>query len=141
MPRRGTMLPGFDKIVEERIRDAALRGDFDDLPGKGKPLELEDDRHVPEELRLAYKILKNAGCVPAEIELQNEIVQAEDLLAGIEDAAERYRAVKRLNFLILKLNTMRNASIANEFPQRYHSKVAERIRPHGVSESYLKRRT
>lgn len=133
------MLPGFDKIVEERIREAASRGEFDDLPGRGKPLVIEDDSHLPEELRLAYKILKNAGCVPAEIELRKEIVQTEDLLAGIEDAAERYRAMKRLNFLVMKLNSMRKASIAAEFPQRYQAKVAERIQSIGVSESHLKR--
>jgi hypothetical protein len=134
------MLPGFDKIVEERIREAASRGEFDALPGRGKPLVIDDDSHVPEELRLAYKILKNAGCVPAEIELQKEIVQAEDMLAGIEDAAERYRAIKRLNFLVMKLNTMRNLNIATEFPQRYLPKVAEKIRPTGGSESQVKRR-
>lgn len=54
----------FDKLAEERIREAIDRGDFDDLPGKGKPLDLEDDRHLPDDLRLAYKILKNAGCLP-----------------------------------------------------------------------------
>lgn len=134
------MLPGFDKIVEERIREAASRGDFDDLPGRGEPLVIEDDSHIPEELRLAYKILKNAGCVPAEVELKKEIAQTEDLLAGIEDAAERYRAIKRLNFLIMKLNTMRKLNIATEFPQRYQSKAAERIRLTGGSESHLKRR-
>ncbi len=123
------MLPGFDKIVEERISEAASRGVFDDLPGRGKPLELEDESNVAEELRLAYKVLKNAGFVPPEIELKREIFQTEELLAGIEDATERYRAVKRLNFLIMKLNSMRRSRVEHEFPQRYQAKAAERIRP------------
>ena len=58
------MFPGFERVVEERIRSAQKRGDFDNLPGSGKPISFEDDRFVPEELRLAYKILKNAGFVP-----------------------------------------------------------------------------
>ena len=55
-------------IAEQRIAEAIENGDFDNLPGAGKPLELDDDSLVPEELRLAYRILKNAGFVPPEIE-------------------------------------------------------------------------
>ena len=58
----------LDFIAEQRIAEAIANGDFDDLPGSGKPLELDDDSLVPEELRLAYRILKNAGFVPQEIE-------------------------------------------------------------------------
>jgi len=121
------MFPGFDKIVEERIRKAQLSGDFDDLPGQGKPLRFEDDRFIPEELRLAYKILKNAGCIPPEIELKKEIHRTEDLLGAMEDTAERYRMIKRLNFLIMKLNAMRGTRIAAELPQHYAAKAAERL--------------
>lgn len=49
----------FDEIIEERIRGAVLRGDFEDLPGEGKPLELDDDMLVPVELRVANRVLKN----------------------------------------------------------------------------------
>ena len=48
------MLPGFNKIVEERIRMAQKKGQFKNLAGSGKPLALEDDSHIAEELRLAY---------------------------------------------------------------------------------------
>ena len=58
------MFPGFSRIVEERIRRAQKRGDFKNLSGSGKPLVFEDDSLVPEELRLAYKILRNANCLP-----------------------------------------------------------------------------
>ena len=54
-------------IAEQKIAEAIANGDFDDLPGAGKPLELDDDSLVPEELRLAYRILKNAGFVPPEV--------------------------------------------------------------------------
>ncbi len=118
---------GFEKIIEERILQAQRRGDFDNLPGSGKPLEIEDDRHIPEDLRLAYKILKNAGCVPPEIELKKEIHQTRDLLAAMEDTAQKYRTLTRLNYLILKLNCLRKTSIDNEMPQHYAAKLAIRM--------------
>jgi len=64
------MLPGFDKIVEERILDAQRKGEFDNLPGAGKLLDLEESGSVPEDLRIAYKILKNADYIPPELELK-----------------------------------------------------------------------
>ena len=78
----------FQKIVEERIKEAQSRGEFDDLPGRGAPLAMEDDSHIPEELRLAYKILRNADCLPPELELKKEIRQMEDMLDGIPDEKE-----------------------------------------------------
>jgi hypothetical protein len=121
------MLPGFEKIVEERIREAQKKGLFDDLQGSGKPIMYEDDRLVPEELRLAYRVLKNSGFLPPEIELKKEILRTEDLLTEIDDAAEKYRLLKRLNFLILKLNTMRDSSIQFDLPQLYLEKLATRF--------------
>ena len=98
------MFPGFYKIIEERIRKAQKKGEFENLQGSGKPLMFEDDRCVSEELRLTYKILKNADCLPPEIELKKEIVRTEDLLSGMQDTAEKYRTIKKLNYLIMKLN-------------------------------------
>ena len=121
------MITGFEKIVEERIRRAIEKGEFDDLPGAGEPLALEDDSSVPEELRLAYKILKNAECLPPEVELRKEIEKTEDLLAALPDAAEKYRLLKKLNFLILKVNAVRRASIANEIPQHYAARIVSRL--------------
>jgi hypothetical protein len=121
------MLPGFDKIVEERIRKAQKKGEFKNLDGAGKPLALDDDRHIREELRLAYKILKNADCVPPEIELKKEIKRTEDLLSGMKDTAEKYRIIKKLNYLILKLNSLRTASIEFDMPQQYTDKLVEKI--------------
>jgi hypothetical protein len=121
------MFYGFGKIIEERILTAQKRGEFENLPGAGKPLEFEDDRFVSEELRLAYKILKNADCVPVEIELKKEIKQTEDLLAGMQETSEKYRILKKLNFLILKLNSIRNTSIVHEMPQVYTEKLVERF--------------
>jgi len=121
------MLCGFEKIIEERILTAQKRGEFENLPGAGKPLKFEDDRFVSEELRLAYKILKNADCVPPEIELKKKIKQTEDLLVGMQETSEKYHLLKKMNFLIMKLNSNRNTSIAHEMPQVYTEKLVERF--------------
>ncbi len=118
---------GFEKIIEERILQAQRRGDFENLPGSGKPLEIEDDRHIPEDLRLAYKILKNAGCIPPEIELKKEIHQTRELLAAMEDTDRKYRTLTRLNYLIFKLNCLRKTSVEREMPQLYAAKLAIRM--------------
>jgi hypothetical protein len=119
------MIPGFEKIVEARIKKAQIQGEFDKLPGKGKPLELNNDQHVPEDMRLAFKILKNANFLPPEIEMKKEIKNTQDLLAGMKDESEKYRTLKKLNFLIMKLNIARNSSIDFEMPQQYHEKLVE----------------
>ena len=121
------MLYGFEKIVEERILTAQKRGEFENLPGSGKPLPVEDNRLISEELRLAYKILKNADCLPVEIELKKEIKQTQDLLAGMQETSEKYRILKKLNFLILKLNSVKDTSISHEMPQVYTEKLIERF--------------
>lgn len=121
------MFMGFGKIVEERIRRAQRNGAFDDLPGSGQPIRYENDHLVPEELRLAYKILKNADCLPPEVEIKKEIRKTEDLLAGVSDTAEKYRILKKINFMIMKLNTIQGRSILSDLPQHYMSKLAGRI--------------
>jgi hypothetical protein len=121
------MITGFEKIVEERIRRALAKGEFDHLPGSGRPLSLEQDGCVPEDLRMAYKILKNADCLPPEIELRKEIRKTEDLLEALPDTVEKYETLKRLNFLIMKLNALRRTCVDNEMPQHYASRVVERL--------------
>lgn len=63
----------YQSIVDRRIAEAQSAGLFDDLPGVGKPLKLDDDSLVPEEDRPAYRLLKNAGFAPPWIELQKNI--------------------------------------------------------------------
>ena len=128
-PRSGIepMFSGFTKIVEERIRKAQLKGEFKNLVGAGKPLVLEDDGHIAEDLRLSYKILNNADCLPPEIELNKEIERTEELLRGMQETAEKYRLLKKLNFLIMRFNSRRNTSIEFEVPQRYSARLVDRF--------------
>jgi hypothetical protein len=121
------ILAGYEKIVEQKIKEAMDNGEFDNLPGKGKPLPLEDDSHVPEDLRLAYKLLKNADCLPPELLEKKEILQMEDMLAAIPDEKERYKLIKKINFKIMKLNVMGKKSPLLEEKQIYYKKLVDKI--------------
>ena len=120
------MFTGFEKIVEERIKKAQEKGEFKDLPGKGKPLPVEDV-NVPEDIRLAYKVLKNADCVPPELEIKKEIRNTRELLSGMAETSEKYKILKKLNHLILKLNSMRSGSVTFDIPQHYLDPLTERM--------------
>lgn len=122
-----SLFSAYHKLVEEKIQEALRRGDFDNLPGCGEPLQLEDDSHLPDDLRLAYKVLKNADCLPPELQLRKDIRQTEELLAGIQDTREKYRQMKKLNFMIMKLNMIRPVSPLLEENQHYYEKVVDKI--------------
>ncbi len=123
------MIPGFEKIVEERIKKSQYQVAFENLPGSGKPLQITEDRHIPEDLRLAHKILKNADCLPPEVELKKEIHRTEELLAAMPETAERYRVHQKLNFLIMRLNTSRNSDARFDMPQQYMTALSHRLTP------------
>ncbi len=122
------MFDGFQKIIEERIRVAQQKGQFDNLDGRGKPLprDVIGDT-VPEDLRLSYRILKNADCVPPEVELKHEIRRTEDLLAGMTETRDKYGILKKINYLVIKLNTMRRGRVDLEVPQHYADRLVARM--------------
>jgi hypothetical protein len=98
----------IETIAENRIRAAQDEGLFSNLPGAGKPLNLDDDRGVPEDLRLTFKILKNAGCLPVEMELNREIYNLRQLLQTAIDERSRKELRRELNYLLLKEAISRN---------------------------------
>jgi hypothetical protein len=119
----------FVKIAEQRIREAIERGEFRDLRGKGKPIVFEDETWVPEDLRPAYRILKNAGCLPQELELRKEVVTLRQLMETIDDDKERLRRIRELNFKLMKLNELRKKPfVLDEFPE-YEEKVCSKFLP------------
>jgi hypothetical protein len=120
--------PGMQAIVERKIADAIARGEFDHLPGAGKPLALDDDALVPEELRVAHRILKNAGYVPAELEQVAEVRQLLDIIErAADDSADAARATRRLNALLMTLELQgRNATVQSAW-QEYHQALARRL--------------
>jgi hypothetical protein len=117
----------FARIAETRIQEAIESGLFDNLKGKGQPLHLEDDSHIPPELKMAYKILKNADCLPPELELRKEVLTLQELVAGMEDEAEKLLQMRRLNFLTMKLGIMRPVSAQLMEHDLYTPKILERL--------------
>jgi len=115
----------FRKLAEERIREAMENGDFEDISCKGKPLDLKEDPFVPEELRVVYKILKNAGFLPKELELRKEIAQLEKYLE--EDTQDAYNKIRKLNALIFKLNQIRKTPFNIE-DNDYYYKIVQKIK-------------
>ena len=108
----------LSNIVEERIQEAQREGLFDNLPGKGKPLKLDDDSGIPEDLRLTFKILKNSNCLPVEMELRKEIFNLRQLLDAAIDLETRRELRRDLNLLILRFNCLRRGSaIGMNLPQ------------------------
>jgi transcriptional accessory protein Tex/SPT6 len=106
---RGAM-SAWDAIVEAKIAEAQRAGAFDDLPGAGKPLDLTDDRLDPEDVRVAYRILRNAGCVPAELIERKEAADLRELLATVAaEDPERRRALAKIALLEARLEQRRAA--------------------------------
>lgn len=91
--------PGLAAFVERRIEEAAANGELSNLPGEGRPLDLDDDALVPPELRVAYRIVRNAGMVPPELE---EIAEVHRLIGAIE-RGECEPGSRRLRALLLRL--------------------------------------
>ncbi|MFC1494703.1 DnaJ family domain-containing protein [Thermodesulfobacteriota bacterium] len=121
------MIPAYQKLIEKKIKEAQEKGEFDDLPGKGEPLKLEDESRIPDDLRLSYKILKNANCLPPELELRKEIRRMEELLENIPDEKEKYRQIKLVNLKITKLNIMGHSSPLLEEDQVYFKKIIDKL--------------
>ena len=100
---------GWDAIIEAKIAEAQAAGAFDDLPGAGKPLDLDDDRLVPEDVRAAYRILKNAGYVPAELVELREAADLRRLVAATAETPERKRLLAKLALLEARIEAARPA--------------------------------
>ena len=113
--------------AEKRIAEARDAGAFEHIPGEGKPLDLEDDSSVPAELRMAYKVLKNAGYVPPEIEERKEINSLLDLLECCDEGAEKIRQMHRLEVLFMRMNMRRSRPVALAENDPYYENVLRRI--------------
>lgn len=118
----------FEIIAERKIQQAIASGEFDNLPGKGQPLPDDGLDMVPEELRMAYKILKNAGIVPEEIELRKTIVQLNDLLNACASESERRDIRIKLNEKQLRYNMIMEARGKKITDFEYMDKIMDRLK-------------
>lgn len=122
------MLTALHIIAERKIEEFFRDNRGPDLSHwKNKPLPKEDMSHVPPDLRMAYKLLKNAGYVPEEVALQKEIIRTEDLLAHCHDEKEKLKQLKKLNFLQFKLECRMGRRLHLEDESPYFDKVVDRV--------------
>ena len=117
----------FWRIAEERILEAQRAGAFDDLPGKGKPLNLEDLSWVPEDLRVGYIVLKNAHVLPPEAELLKDIHTLEDLLRHVEDEGARRALAKSIQSKIIRLDILKRRSMSLTSARIYNHKLVAKL--------------
>jgi uncharacterized protein YutE (UPF0331/DUF86 family) len=86
----------FDKAIEEIIKNAQERGEFDNLPGKGKPIDLTEYFEMPEDIRVAQSMLKNAGMTSCEVDLLKEIAELRNILAVVVDEKKKQEIQKQI---------------------------------------------
>ncbi|HEB50270.1 MAG TPA: DUF1992 domain-containing protein [Desulfobulbus sp.] len=123
-----TMMTALNWIAERKIRQAIEEGNMADLSHwKNRPMPEDDMKHVPPELRMGYRILKNAGYIPEEVALRREIVNTEELLAHATDEREKYRQLKRLNYLKFKLEMRMGKKLQVDMDSPYYDKVVNRL--------------
>lgn len=115
----------IDEWAERHISEAQKKGVFDNLPGSGEPLHLEDNSFVPEELRAVYHMLKNAGYLPPELADHKEAMTLSAMMQEISVDHSDYESIsKRLRLLELRLQQV---GIDTEF-LRGHYRSAVNIR-------------
>ncbi len=113
-------------LAEQAILKAQRRGAFENLKGQGQPLDLESDPFMPEHLRMAYKMLKNAGYVPEEIQAQREIRSLIECLEQETDESRKMRQIQKVNLLLLKAK-LENRGLLLEENEAYFHKVVSRV--------------
>lgn len=96
----------FERLVEEKIRAAIEAGEFDNLKGAGRPLNLDEYFATPEDLRIAHSVLKNSRVLPREVELLKEIYSLRNALAAADSSQEKSRLNRELNGRLLQYDIM-----------------------------------
>ena len=123
----------LDALVEQRISAAAARGEFDNLPGTGEPLEFDDDALVPEEVRVANRIMKNAGFVPPAVEHLRALRDLQSEACSSEDPATRRKLQAKMLALDMALESLRGSStvVPLEYRRRIDERLSERMSESG----------
>ncbi len=124
-------MESFRIIAERKISQAIANGTLTFEQWQDKPLPQDEDDHlVPDDLKMAYKILKNSGFLPQEVELRKEVHRIEELIAATEDEHVRLKQMRKLNLLLIKLDNQRDIPSSIKEQDEYYRKVVERISLH-----------
>ena len=116
----------LEELAERAIQEAQKRGEFEGLSGEGQPLPQESDPFMPETLRMAYKMLKNAGYVPEEIQAQREIRSLIECLEQETDESRKMRQIQKVQLFIAKAK-IRHGALLQEENEKYFQKVVARV--------------
>jgi hypothetical protein len=87
----------LENFIEKQIKKAIEAGEFDNLEGAGKPLDLDDYFATPEDVRMGYSVLKSAKIVPEEVDRLKEIGELKEKIKSISDENEKKKQIKILN--------------------------------------------
>ncbi|MHC0036203.1 DnaJ family domain-containing protein [Pseudoneobacillus sp. C159] len=120
----------FSILSEQAIKKAYEDGEFENLPGYGKPLQLDDLSGVPEELRMAYRMMKNAGFSPEDNKLRQEMMTIEGLIRNCEDPEEKSKLQKNLNEKLLRFNqtmSKRGGKTNSSLFKNYQEKINKKL--------------
>lgn len=113
-------------LAERAILEAQQRGDFENLNGQGQPLPETSDPFMPETLRMAYKVLKNAGYVPREVQSQREIRSLIECLERETDEARKMRQIQKVQLFIARAR-LEHGGLLQEENENYFRKVVARV--------------
>ena len=114
----------LERLAERRIQEAIERGELDDLSGAGRPIPPEPDLSgIAPELRVAYRVLKNAGFLPEEVQIRREIGEISELL--LESGAVNESLSRRYHFLLHKLGESRAGNLMVQ--SAYFQNIAKKI--------------
>ena len=120
-------MSAIDRLIEERIRAAVERGELSGLPGEGRPLQHEDLTLVPEEMRMAIRVLKNAGIPPPVIAELKELHRLAKELVSASSEEGRQRALTKFNVLVWRLEAAGLTRAGNTALAQYRSLMLERL--------------
>ncbi|WP_026567298.1 DnaJ family domain-containing protein [Bacillus sp. UNC41MFS5] len=97
----------FSRIAEDKIKEAIKNGEFENLPGMGKPLDLKDDLPgMSAEMKMGYRMLKNAGFISDQVDLRKELITLNDLISAATDDDEINRLQEKLTRKQLQFEKM-----------------------------------
>lgn len=116
----------IELVAERKIQEAIERGEFDHLPGMGKPLPAEQ-ANVPDDLRSTCKILKNANVLPEEMQVSKRIHALNELLAQCEDEEKAQSISRELNELELRYDLLMERRGETGTHRKYRKKIISRF--------------
>ncbi|MDR3176253.1 MAG: DUF1992 domain-containing protein [Desulfovibrio sp.] len=126
------LLTAIALVAEKKIEEAIAEGKFENIPGTGKPLVLEDLSHLPAEMRMAYTILRNSSHLEDKIP-PGALARMDDLLAGAPEERRAYGKMRRLKLMLARVRKTEEkkspdaASAADAPSSPYLEKLLEKI--------------